>query len=144
MLHIGYFRDPYFISESIKRMLDDEKDFKISFETFSPADLLFKLKHHNIHLLVIVFEDDLAALKEIICIIKKEYPGLPVAYLQSNYDVKKAKELEACGVTVLINKITPLTMIEILLRLATDSIPKENHLIPLNADLKKSFQLSAG
>jgi len=111
MVHLAFFRDNYFFSEAIITMLKNKNNFKVEFSSHSLADLFYNLNHNPIDIIVLTCEDDQVDLKEVVNIIKQN-TRIPIVYIQSNDDVKKAKEIQKEGVHVYLYKMTALTLLD--------------------------------
>jgi DNA-binding NarL/FixJ family response regulator len=139
MVHIACFHEHTFISDAIKRLLHDEPDFKIVFETDYFRDLGYQLTRHPIHILVITRNEKLEQLCDIILSIAKEHEELPVVYIQTDHDLVKAKELEQCGVTVLMQGMATLDVLDCIRKKASRFAGDT-----ASTHRKKQFQLSSG
>jgi DNA-binding NarL/FixJ family response regulator len=112
MIHIACFRDAYFYSDALIKLIDDKQNFIIDFVSSSLADLLFKIRHQHIDLILMLHEDDSDSIKQLINGIKIAFATLPIVYIQPDRDVQKAKLIEKLGVSVYLYKMSALSLID--------------------------------
>jgi DNA-binding NarL/FixJ family response regulator len=86
--------------------------------------MLYKIRHHHIDLVMLLHDDDAVSIKQLVAGIKKAYPDLPIAYVQPDRDVKKAKEVEKAGVHVYLYKMSALNLIDSLHDVAQKYAPQ--------------------
>jgi DNA-binding NarL/FixJ family response regulator len=142
MIHIACFRDQYYFSDAIIEMLDDNRNFKFDVVSTTLADLLYKIRHHKIDLVLLVHDDDTVSLKQLIHGIKVAYPRIPIVYVQPDRDVQKAKEIENLGVHVYLYRMTVLTLMDCILGIVQRHLPSIRRATIFLPD--PDFTLSAG
>jgi DNA-binding NarL/FixJ family response regulator len=112
MIHIACFRDAHFFSDALIKLIDDKRNFKIDIISYSASDLLYKIRHQHIDLVMMLQDDDTDSIKQLVNCITKAYSYIPIAYIQPGNDVQKAKEIEKTGVHVYLYRMSALNLID--------------------------------